>query len=91
MLNLSIFQTVTGVLKGYDQLLNLVLDDVEEQVECMCFCLLSFHILKINPAQSVPEPRVRSLGLVVLRGPTIILLSPVDGSEEIANPFLSQE
>ncbi|KAF5391963.1 hypothetical protein D9757_003285 [Collybiopsis confluens] len=63
---------VTGVLKGYDQLLNLVLDDVEEQVE-------------------LPEPRVRSLGLVVLRGPTIILLSPVDGSEEIANPFLSQE
>ncbi|KIK64913.1 hypothetical protein GYMLUDRAFT_240268 [Collybiopsis luxurians FD-317 M1] len=63
---------VTGSLKGYDQLLNLVLDDVEEEVE-------------------LPEPRTRSLGLVVLRGPTIILLSPVDGSEEIANPFLSQE
>ncbi|KAF9074646.1 hypothetical protein BDP27DRAFT_1381142 [Rhodocollybia butyracea] len=58
---------VTGILKGYDQLLNLVLDDVEE------------------------EPRKRSLGLAVLRGPTIILLSPVDGSEEIANPFLTQE
>ncbi|KAE9403749.1 U6 snRNA-associated Sm-like protein LSm7, partial [Gymnopus androsaceus JB14] len=63
---------VTGVLKGYDQLLNLVLDDVEEEVE-------------------LPEPRKRSLGLAVLRGPTIILLSPVDGSEEIANPFLAQE
>ncbi|KAJ3879256.1 U6 snRNA-associated Sm-like protein LSm7 [Lentinula edodes] len=63
---------VTGVLKGYDQLLNLVLDDVEEDVE-------------------VPQPRKRSLGLAVLRGPTIILLSPVDGSEEIANPFLTQE
>jgi small nuclear ribonucleoprotein (snRNP)-like protein len=25
--------TVTGVLKGYDQLLNLVLDEVEEQVQ----------------------------------------------------------
>jgi U6 snRNA-associated Sm-like protein LSm7 len=24
---------VTGVLKGYDQLLNLVLDEVEEQVQ----------------------------------------------------------
>ncbi|KAJ3709605.1 U6 snRNA-associated Sm-like protein LSm7 [Lentinula raphanica] len=63
---------VTGMLKGYDQLLNLVLDDVEEDVE-------------------LPQPRKRSLGLAVLRGPTIILLSPVDGSEEIANPFLNQE
>ena len=26
-------RTVTGVLKGYDQLLNLVLDEVEEQVQ----------------------------------------------------------
>ncbi|KIP03462.1 hypothetical protein PHLGIDRAFT_110821 [Phlebiopsis gigantea 11061_1 CR5-6] len=55
---------VTGVLKGFDQLLNLVLDDV---------------------------PTSRPLGLVVLRGPTITLLSPVDGFEEIANPFLAQE
>jgi hypothetical protein len=38
-----------------------------------------------------PEPHTRSLGLTVLRGPTITLLSPVDGSEEIANPFLGQE
>ncbi|GLB44147.1 putative U6 snRNA-associated Sm-like protein LSm7 [Lyophyllum shimeji] len=63
---------VKGVLKGYDQLLNLVLDEVEEE-------LLE------------PEPHTRSLGLVVLRGPTITLLSPVDGSEEIANPFAAQE
>ncbi|KAI0297948.1 hypothetical protein BC826DRAFT_136504 [Russula brevipes] len=63
---------VTGVLKGYDQLLNLVLDEVEEQVQD-------------------PEPRTRTLGLAVLRGPTIILLSPVDGLEEISNPFLAQE
>jgi len=63
---------VTGLLKGYDQLLNLVLDQVEEEVQ-------------------VPEPHTRSLGLAVLRGPTITLLSPVDGSEEIANPFQNQE
>jgi len=63
---------VTGLLKGYDQLLNLVLDQVEEEVQ-------------------VPEAHTRSLGLAVLRGPTITLLSPVDGSEEIANPFQSQE
>ncbi|KAG5653923.1 hypothetical protein H0H81_009280 [Sphagnurus paluster] len=63
---------VTGILKGYDQLLNLVLDDVEEEI-------------------LEPESHTRSLGLAVLRGPTITLLSPVDGSEEIANPFIAQE
>ncbi|EMD35061.1 hypothetical protein CERSUDRAFT_85794 [Gelatoporia subvermispora B] len=64
---------VTGVLKGYDQLLNLVLDEVEEQL------------------QTEGELKTRSLGLVVLRGPTVTLLSPVDGWEEIANPFVAQE
>ncbi|KAL1938925.1 hypothetical protein VTO73DRAFT_11078 [Trametes versicolor] len=66
---------VTGILKGYDQLLNLVLDEVQENL------------------QSAPEGEstTRNLGLVVLRGPTITLLSPVDGFEEIANPFLAQE
>ncbi|KAH7927224.1 U6 snRNA-associated Sm-like protein LSm7 [Leucogyrophana mollusca] len=63
---------VTGILKGYDQLLNLVLDEVEEEI-------------------NEPQPQTRSLGLAVLRGPTITLLSPVDGSEEIANPFIAQE
>ncbi|EKM52720.1 uncharacterized protein PHACADRAFT_261323 [Phanerochaete carnosa HHB-10118-sp] len=64
---------VTGVLKGFDQLLNLVLDDVEEQLH------------------TEPLPSTRQLGLVVLRGPTLTLLSPVDGFEEIANPFVAQD
>jgi len=63
---------VTGILKGYDQLLNLVLDEVEEDIV-------------------EPQPHTRCLGLTVLRGPTITLLSPVDGLEEIANPFMAQE
>ncbi|KAG6820328.1 hypothetical protein H0H93_002177 [Arthromyces matolae] len=63
---------VKGILKGFDQLLNLVLDEVEEELQ-------------------EPEPHTRTLGLVVLRGPTITLLSPVDGSEEISNPFVNQE
>ena len=29
----------------------------------------------------MPTQHTRSLGLAVLRGPTIVLLSPVDGSE----------
>ncbi|QRV74013.1 U6 snRNA-associated-like-Sm protein LSm7 [Ceratobasidium sp. AG-Ba] len=63
--------TVTGILKGYDQLLNLVLDDVQEE-------------------KQEPQPHTRPLGLAVLRGPTITILSPVDGSEEIENPFVQQ-
>jgi len=63
---------VTGILKGYDQLLNLVLDEVTEEV-------------------LLPTPHIRNLGLAVLRGPTITILSPVDGFEEISNPFAAQE
>jgi len=62
---------VIGVLKGYDQLLNLVLDNVEEILQ-------------------PPLPPTRQLGLTVLRGPTITVLSPVDGSEEIENPFAAE-
>lgn len=30
----------------------------------------------------------RNLGLVVLRGPTITVINPSDGTQEISNPFL---
>ena len=33
----------------------------------------------------------RPLGLVVARGTLLTLISPVDGSEEIANPFVQAE
>ncbi|KAL9138615.1 MAG: hypothetical protein Q9175_000188 [Cornicularia normoerica] len=33
----------------------------------------------------------RSLGLIVARGTLLVLISPLDGSEEIANPFNNQE
>ncbi|KAJ2305265.1 FAD1 flavin adenine dinucleotide synthetase, partial [Coemansia sp. RSA 2611] len=68
----------TGVLKGFDQLLNIVLD---EAVETM-------HDPE-NPDSS--EVQQRSVGLVVLRGPSIILVSPTDGSEEIENPFVQAD
>ena len=32
----------------------------------------------------------RQLGLVVARGTLLVLVAPVDGSEEIPNPFLQQ-
>lgn len=33
----------------------------------------------------------RSLGLTVARGTLLVLISPLDGSEEIANPFAPPE
>lgn len=33
----------------------------------------------------------RDLGLTVARGTMIVLISPIDGSEEIANPFAQAE
>ncbi|KAJ1964703.1 U6 snRNP-associated protein Lsm7 [Dipsacomyces acuminosporus] len=69
---------VTGVLKGFDQLLNIVLDDAEETIHNQ------------EGAESAPE-KTRHVGLVVLRGPSIILVSPTDGSEEIENPFIQAE
>ncbi|KAH7358635.1 hypothetical protein B0T11DRAFT_340889 [Plectosphaerella cucumerina] len=65
---------VTGTLKGYDALMNLVLDDVEE-------------VMRDDEGNET----TRSLGLVVARGTLLVLVSPVDGSEQIANPFAQPE
>ncbi|KAI9668509.1 MAG: Sm-like protein lsm7 [Trizodia sp. TS-e1964] len=62
---------VVGTLKGFDQLTNLVLDDVRE-------------IMRDEEGNESSRP----LGLIVARGTLLVLISPVDGSEEIANPFV---
>ncbi|SPQ19752.1 8682a642-1ad9-4d42-9713-68ae6ded47ca [Thermothielavioides terrestris] len=64
----------TGVLKGYDALMNLVLDDVEE-------------VLRDDEGNTTTRP----LGLVVVRGTLLVVVSPVNGSEVIANPFLQAD
>ncbi|TGZ84715.1 U6 snRNA-associated Sm-like protein LSm7 [Ascodesmis nigricans] len=64
---------VVGTLKGYDQLMNLVLDDVKETLR-----------------DDEGNEHIRELGLVVARGPMLTSISPVDGSEQIENPFLQQ-
>ncbi|ROT41659.1 U6 snRNA-associated Sm-like protein LSm7 [Sodiomyces alkalinus F11] len=61
---------VTGTLKGYDALMNLVLDEVDE-------------VMRDEDGNETTRP----LGLVVARGTLLVLVSPVDGSEQIANPF----
>ncbi|QLQ79635.1 hypothetical protein HG537_0C02820 [Torulaspora globosa] len=62
---------VTGVLKGYDQLMNLVLDETLEYMR--------------DPEDSsvILKDKTRNLGLIVIRGTVLLSLSPCDGSEVI--------
>ena len=67
-----------GVLKGYDPLLNLVLDNTTE------------HLRDPDEPYKLAE-NTRNLGLVVCRGTSVVLICPQDGMEAIQNPFVAQE
>lgn len=76
--------------------MNLVLDDVKETmrgksslVETEPVSQLRGHLL-IQPDDEGNQS-TRSLGLIVARGTLIVLISPADGSQEIANPFVQPE
>ncbi|KAH8648381.1 U6 snRNA-associated Sm-like protein LSm7 [Xylariales sp. PMI_506] len=71
----------TGTLKGYDALMNLVLDEVQEIVRGVYF----------SATHDEGNESTRPLGLVVARGTLLVVISPVDGSEEIENPFAQTE
>uniref|UniRef100_A0AC35GNM5 Sm domain-containing protein n=1 Tax=Panagrolaimus sp. PS1159 TaxID=55785 RepID=A0AC35GNM5_9BILA len=64
----------SGTLKGYDTLLNLVLDNCIE-----------FLRDPEDPFRLTGE--TRALGLIVARGSAITICGPADGVEEIENPF----
>ena len=65
---------VKGVLKGFDQLVNLVLDETVEYLQ--------------DPDDPFkPSGETRKLGLIVCRGTVVMVVSPADGMEEIENPF----
>ncbi|KAG7891415.1 hypothetical protein KL936_001358 [Ogataea polymorpha] len=68
---------VNGVLKGFDQLMNLVLDNCVETLKEDC----DSHTL---------SSQTRHLGLVVVRGPVLLTISPFEGSEVIENPYQTQ-
>ncbi|CCG21938.1 Lsm7 protein [Candida orthopsilosis Co 90-125] len=68
---------VTGILKGYDQLMNLVLEDVQEQ-------------LRDPVIEGRYLDKTRELGLVVVRCTSLLTISPVKGSEIIDNPFVAE-
>ncbi|KAG4407726.1 hypothetical protein JTP64_003261 [Candida tropicalis] len=65
---------ITGTLKGFDQLMNLVLENVQET-------------LRDPEDDDVLTDKTRDLGLVVVRCTSLLTISPVDGSEIIENPF----
>lgn len=69
---------VSGVLKGYDQMLNLVVDETVEYLRD-----------PEDPGRTTEQ--TRQLGLVVCRGSAVVAIAPAQGLEEIANPFLVQE
>ncbi|XP_037960534.1 U6 snRNA-associated Sm-like protein LSm7 [Teleopsis dalmanni] len=68
----------SGILKGYDALLNLVLDNTVE------------YVRDLDEPLKLAED-TRSLGLVVCRGTALVLICPQDGMESIPNPFISQD
>lgn len=82
---------VSGTLKGYDQLMNLVLDEVKETMRGMLLSLFEVGVLTVYLPDDEGNENARSLGLIVARGTLIVLISPADGSEEIANPFVQPE
>ena len=66
---------VVGVLKSFDGLQNIVLDDTVEYLR--------------DPADSnMVTETTRYLGLLVVRGTATTILGPEDGLQSIANPFL---
>lgn len=69
---------VDGVLKGFDKLDNLVLDECTE------------YIRDLDDPYKLTD-KTRQLGLVVCRSTQICLIAPLDGMEEISNPFVEEE
>uniref|UniRef100_A0A915BIE5 U6 snRNA-associated Sm-like protein LSm7 n=2 Tax=Ascarididae TaxID=6250 RepID=A0A915BIE5_PARUN len=65
----------SGILKGYDALINLVLDNAVE------------YVRDSEDPQKITE-ETRALGLIVARGTAITVVAPNDGIEQIANPFV---
>nr|XP_025875073.1 U6 snRNA-associated Sm-like protein LSm7 [Vulpes vulpes] len=73
-----VFLQASGILKGFDPLLNLVLDGTVE------------YMRDPDDQYKLTED-TRQLGLVVCRGTSVVLICPQDGMEAIPNPFIQQQ
>ncbi|EPY79670.1 U6 snRNA-associated Sm-like protein LSm7 [Camelus ferus] len=71
-------RNASGILKGFDPLLNLVLDGTIE------------YMRDPDDQYKLTED-TRQLGLVVCRGTSVVLICPQDGMEAIPNPFIQQQ
>lgn len=69
---------MSGVLKGWDNLVNLVLDDAVEY-------------LRDPLDRMVVTNQTRPLGRVVCRSSTVLVIAPTNGYESISNPFVEEE
>ena len=69
---------VIGTLKGFDQLVNLVLDDCIEQV-----------YMRDAQTGAIPSKAtgMRPIGLVVCRGTCVTSVAPYSDYQDIPNPF----
>jgi len=69
---------IVGILKGYDNLMNLVLDDTIETLR------------DPNNLSNLTD-QTRKLGLTIARGTGVTVLSPTNGSAIIENPWKEQQ
>merc|ERR1711935_662248 len=60
---------VTGILKGYDGLVNIVLDEAVEK-------------MRDPEDEQKLSGETRHLGLTVCRGPQVVVIAPTDGMEQ---------
>ena len=65
---------VVGLLRGYDPMVNIVVDDAVE-------------FLRVAGDAYEASGETRELGRVVCRGTNVTMCAPEEGYEEIANPF----
>lgn len=77
---------VVGTLKGFDGLVNAVLDDTTEFL-----FEEGADSASVFDASASAAPTSRYLGLVVCRGTNITVVGPDEGFSQIANPFLEEE
>lgn len=91
------FVLASGILKGYDALLNLVLDNAVEYLRgnlpSIFSSVLSYLFgIPLDPDDPFKLTNdVRNLGLIVARGTTVVVVCPLEGMEQIANPFIQAE
>ncbi|GAB0493696.1 hypothetical protein MMPV_004981 [Pyropia vietnamensis] len=78
IVKLSGGRQVRGILKGWDPLVNLVLDETIEE-------------LRDETDAYKPSGMERKLGLIVARGTSVMTISPADGVGVLhENPFVSE-